>query len=194
MSVVMRMKLSEWAKRNGISYKTAWRWIKQGRFPVPYEQTPSGTILVRDTHDEDGIVAIYARVSSSDQKGDLDRQIARLLEYANRQGWAVAQTVGEVGSDLNGHRPKLLKLLADPRVKTIVVEHRDRLMRFGFEYVEAALRAQGRRIAVVDSGEVKDDLVQDMIEVLTSFCARLYGRRSAKNKAKKALEAIQCEN
>lgn len=77
------MKLSEWAKRNGISYKTAWRWIKQGRFPVPYEQTPSGTILVRDTHDEDGIVAIYARVSSSDQKGDLDRQIARLLEYAN---------------------------------------------------------------------------------------------------------------
>ena len=194
MSVVMRMKLSEWAKRNGISYKTAWRWIKQGRFPVPYEQTPSGTILVRDTHDEDGIVAIYARVSSSDQKGDLDRQIARLLEYANRQGWAVVQTVGEVGSGLNGHRPKLLKLLADPRVKTIVVEHRDRLMRFGFEYVEAALRAQGRRIAVVDSGEVKDDLVQDMIEVLTSFCARLYGRRSAKNKAKKALEAIQCEN
>lgn len=194
MSAVMRMKLSEWAKRNGISYKTAWRWIKQGRFPVPYEQTPSGTILVRDTHDEDGIVAIYARVSSSDQKGDLDRQIARLLEYANRQGWAVAQTVDEVGSGLNGHRPKLLKLLADPRVKTIVVEHRDRLMRFGFEYVEAALRAQGRRIAVVDSGEVKDDLVQDMIEVLTSFCARLYGRRSAKNKAKKALEAIQCED
>ena len=194
MSAVMRMKLSEWAKRNGISYKTAWRWIKQGRFPVPYEQTPSGTILVRDTHDEDGIVAIYARVSSSDQKGDLDGQIARLLEYANRQGWAVAQTVDEVGSGLNGHRPKLLKLLADPRVKTIVVEHRDRLMRFGFEYVEAALRAQDRRIAVVDSGEVKDDLVQDMIEVLTSFCARLYGRRSAKNKAKKALEAIQCED
>lgn len=95
---------------------------------------------------------------------------------------------------MNGHRPKLLKLLADPRVKTIVVEHRDRLMRFGFECVEAALRAQDRRIAVVDSGEVKDDLVQDMIEVLTSFCARLYGRRSAKNKAKKALEAIQCEN
>lgn len=67
-------------------------------------------------------------------------------------------------------------------------------MRFGFEYVEAALCAQGRRIAVVDSGEVKDDLVQDMIEVLTSFCARLYGRRSAKNKAKKALEAIQSED
>lgn len=66
-------------------------------------------------------------------------------------------------------------------------------MRFGFEYVEAALAAQGRRIVVVEPGEVKDDLVQDMIEVLTSFCARLYGRRSARNKAKKALEAIEHE-
>jgi putative resolvase len=84
--------------------------------------------------------------------------------------------------------------LADPKVKTIVVERRDRLMRFGFEYVEAVLRAQGRRIVVVDPGEVKDDLVQDMSEVLTSFCARLYGRRSARNKAKKALEAIQNED
>jgi len=83
-----------------------------------------------------------------------------------------------------------MKLLADPTVKIIIVEHRDRLMRFGTEYVESALAAQGRRIIVVDPTEVKDDLVQDMIEVLTSFCARLYGRRSARNKAKKALEAI----
>jgi putative resolvase len=67
-------------------------------------------------------------------------------------------------------------------------------MRFGVEYVESSLIAQGRRLLVADSGELKDDLVQDMIEVLTSFCARLYGRRSAKNKAKKALETIQSEN
>ena len=72
----------------------------------------------------------------------------------------------------------------------MAVEHRDRLMRFGAEYVESALAAQGRKLIVVDPSEVKDDLVQDMIEVLTSFCARLYGRRSAKNKAKKAIEAI----
>jgi len=71
------------------------------------------------------------------------------------------------------------------------VEHRDRLMRFGYEYVESALKAQGRQLIVVDESELQDDLVQDMIEVLTSFCARLYGRRSAKNKAKKALAAIQ---
>lgn len=83
-----------------------------------------------------------------------------------------------------------MKLLTNPEVKIILVEHRDRLMRFGSEYVESALAAQNRQIIVADSTELKDDLVQDMIEVLTSFCARLYGRRSAKNKAKKALEVI----
>lgn len=185
------MKLSEWAKRNGISYKTAWRWVRDGKFPVPYEQTPTGTILVKAPSQASGVTAIYARVSSSDQKSDLEKQVVRLLEFANRRGLAVAQTVAEVGSGLNGHRPKLMKLLADQTVTTIIAEHRDRLMRFGFEYVEAALRAQGRLVIVMDRGEVKDDLVQDMIEVLTSFCARLYGRRSAKNKAQKALEAIE---
>lgn len=87
-----------------------------------------------------------------------------------------------------------MKLLTNPTIKTIVVEHRDRLMRFGAEYVESALAAQGRKLIVADESELKDDLVQDMIEVLTSFCARLYGRRSAKNKAKKALESIQNES
>ena len=82
-----------------------------------------------------------------------------------------------------------MRLLADPAVRTIVVEHRDRLARFGSEYIEAALRAGGRRLAVVDDSEMRDDLVQDMIAVLTSFCARLYGRRAAKNRAQKALAA-----
>jgi putative resolvase len=72
----------------------------------------------------------------------------------------------------------------------IVVEHRDRLMRFGAEYVEAALAARGRRLVVIDQRELKDDLVADMIEVLTSFCVRLYGRRGARNRAKKALEIL----
>jgi putative resolvase len=183
------MKLSEWARKQGISYKTAWRWVRQGKMPVPFEQTPTGTILVKEPEATARAVALYARVSSADQKADLDRQIARLVAYASEHGWAVTRAVSEIGS----HRPKLIRLLSDPKVGTIVVEHRDRLMRFGFEYVEAALAAQGRRIVVVEPGEVKDDLVQDMIEVLTSFCARLYGRRSARNKAKKALEAIERE-
>lgn len=188
------MKLSTWAKKQGISYRTAWRWFKEGTLPVAGEQTATGTILIQESPTTPEQVAIYARVSSSDQKEDLDKQVSRLVLFANAQKWVVAEMVTEIGSALNGHRPKLKKLLSNSQIKIIVVEHTDRLMRFGAEYVEAALAAQGRRLVVVDPGEIKGDLVQDMIEVLTSFCARLYGRRSAKNKAKRAVEAIQNES
>ena len=187
------MKLSTWAKKQGISYRTAWRWFKNGKLPVLAEQTKTGTILIKEKPSQLNAVAIYARVSSRDQKKDVDQQISRLVQYANAKGLVVAQTITEIGSGLNGHRPKLMKLLTDSNIEIILVEHRDRLMRFGAEYVESALAAQGRKLIVVDATELKDDLVQDMIEVLTSFCARLYGRRSAKNKAKKALEMIQNE-
>ena len=112
-----------------------------------------------------------------------------MLEVANGQGLPVVRTVTEIGSGLNGRRPKLLRLLADPSIGVVAVEHRDRLMRFGAEYVEAALAAQGRRLLVVDPQERTDDLVQDMIDGLSSFCARLYGRRSARNRAKRAMAA-----
>ena len=95
---------------------------------------------------------------------------------------------------MNGRRTKLMKLLRDASLGIIVVEHRDRLMRFGFEYLEAALASQGRRIIVVDESEVKEDLVRDMTEVLTSFCARLYGKRAAANRARRALEAMEDAN
>ena len=188
------MKLSIWAKKQGISYRTAWRWFKSGTLPVPVKQLPNGTIIVTEPEQNQGVVAIYARVSSADQKKDLDGQVARLVIFANEKGLSVSKTVTEIGSGLNGHRSKLMKLLADSSVSIILVEHRDRLMRFGVEYVESSLTAQGRKLIVADQNELNDDLVQDMIEVLTSFCARLYGRRSAKNKAKKALQTIQNEN
>lgn len=135
----------------------------------------------------EGWAVVYARVSSHDQRSDLDRQVARLVGWATAQGLAVSEVVTEVGSGMNGRRRKLAKLLSDPTAMTIVAEHRDRLARFGVEHLEAALRAQGRRIVVVEDGEVEDDLVRDMTEVLTSFCARLYGRRGARNRAEKAL-------
>jgi len=183
----LSMKLSEWARTQGVSYHTAWAWFKRGELPVPARQLPSGTILVDAPVPASGSTAIYARVSSSDQKGDLDGQVARILAHLNSQGIQVGKTVTEVGSGMNGHRPKLLRLLRDKSISTIAVEHTDRLMRFGGEYVAAALEADGRRVIVVESSETTDDLVTDMLEVLTSFCARLYGRRSARNRAKKAL-------
>lgn len=189
------MKLSTWAKKQGISYKTAWRLWKTGKLPLPAEQLATGTIIVKEPEAsyEAGLslVVLYARVSSSDQKQDLDRQLSRLVEVATSKGFQVVKVIKEIGSGLNGKRTKLLTILRDPNVKTIVVEHKDRLARFGFEYLEALLNASGGRIIVVDETETKDDLVKDMIDVLASFCARLYGRRSAKDRAKKALKEIE---
>jgi len=188
------MRLSEWAKAEGVHYQTARRWFRDGQLPVPAIRTPSGTILVevpRSSTTGVGRTAVYARVSSHDQRGDLDRQVARLTEWATSQGMVVSEVVTEVGSGLNARRKKLARLLSDASVSIIVVEHRDRLARFGVEHLEAALSAQGRRILVVDEGEVEDDLVRDMTEVLSSFCARLYGRRGARNRAIKALNCAK---
>jgi putative resolvase len=182
------MKLAEWARVNRVHPQTAYRWFRQGTMPVPARRLPSGTILVDAPESPSGGRAVvYARVSAHDQRADLDRQVARLTAWATGQGGAVAEVVTEVGSGLNGKRPKLKRLLADPTVAVIVVEHRDRLARFGVEHLEAALSAQGRRLLVVDPGETGDDLVGDMIEVLTGFCARLYGRRGARNRAMRAV-------
>jgi putative resolvase len=164
---------------------------RDGRLPIPAEQLPTGTVIVHPPPQTPaaGGVALYARVSSADQQAGLERQLGRLADDASRERLTVIRSVSEIGPGLNGHRAKVMRLLADPAVRTIVVEHRDRLARFGAEYIEAALAAGGRKLVVVDQAERKDDLVQDMVDVLTSFCARLYGRRAAKNRAEKALAA-----
>ena len=182
------MKLSEWARANGVHPKTALRWFDRGTLPVPARRVGPRTILVEARPgSRGGGVALYARVSSHDQRAELERQLGRLVTWAAEQGMAVTQTVSEVGSGMNGARPRLRRLLADPSIGCIVVEHRDRLARLGAEYIEAALAGAGRRLVVVDAGEVEDDLVRDMTEVLTSLCARLYGRRSARTRAARAL-------
>ena len=158
----------------------------------PCRQLPSGTILVDESPETiRETVAIYARVSSHDQKADLDRQVSRLASWVTKNGLTVGKIVSEIGSGMNGKRTKLLKLLRDSSISIIIAEHQERLARFGYEMMEACLIAAGRKFIVVETGELRDDLVRDMIDVLTSFCARLYGRRSAKNRAKRALEACK---
>jgi putative resolvase len=175
----------------GVHPQTAYRWFREGTLPVPAVRVNSRSVLVTPdavTASADaGGLGLYARVSSHDQKPDLDRQVARLAAWAARSGLAVARVEAEVGSGMNGARSKVRRLLADPCVGTVVVVHRDRLGRMNTELVEAALSAHGRRLVVLDPAEAGDGLVRDMTEVLTSFCARLYGRRSARNRAEKAL-------
>lgn len=185
------MKLKEWAREQGVSYRTALNWFHAGTLPVPARQLPTGTILVEPATAPSGRTVAYCRVSSADQRGDLERQAGRVATECGRRGITLDATVTEVGSGMNGHRIRLRRLLADPTVSTIVVEHRDRLARFGVEHLEAALAAQGRRIVVLDDTEVADDLVRDMTEVLTSMCARLYGRRSARKRATAAVRAAE---
>lgn len=165
--------------------------------PVPFERTATGAIIVHDpkyettpTTPQAGRTVCYARVSSSDQKNDLQRQADRLKAFAVNLGVKDAQVVTEIGSGVNDKRRKLNHLLADPTVATIIVEHRDRLARVNVGLIESALEASGRRLIVVDDTELDDDLARDMTEVLTSFCARLYGRKSAKQRAQRALEAL----
>lgn len=165
--------------------------------PVPFERTATGAIIVHDpkyeaapTASNAGRTVCYARVSSSDQKNDLQRQADRLKAFAVNLGVKDAQVVTEIGSGVNDKRRTLNHLLKDPTVATIIVEHRDRLARMNAGLIESALEASGRRLIVVDDTELDNDLARDMAEVLTSFCARLYGRKSAKQRAQRALEAL----
>ncbi|MEO3862302.1 IS607 family transposase [Acrocarpospora sp. B8E8] len=187
------MNLKEWAIANGVHPHTAYRWFREGTLPVPAERVGQRTILVNieanSSPSVTGGVGLYARVSSHDQNSDLERQVARLAQWATASGHRVVRIESEIASGMDGGRAKAKRLLADPDVTVVVVEHKDRLGRANVELIEAALSATGRSLVVLDDGAAEDDLSRDMIEILTSFCARLYGRRSARNRAKKALEA-----
>jgi putative resolvase len=129
--------------------------------PVPVVQTPSGRWLVTVPEPGEGRVVAYCRVSSADQRDDLERQAGRVAAGATGRGLAVSQVVTEAGSGMDGHRRKLTRLLSDLSATVIVGEHRDRLTRFGFEHLAASLAAAGRRIVVLDETETTDDLVRD---------------------------------
>jgi len=186
------MKLSQYAKHVGVSYKTAYRWYRAGSLDA--YQTETGIIIVRDKHDVQpvtGRIALYARVSSIGQKEDLERQVHRLKDYAAAKGYQVAKEVTEIASGLNEQRPKLEKLLADVSIGTIVVENRDRLTRFGSHYIETLLTAQGRHLEILFASDTGDELVDDFVSVITSMAARIYGRRQSKRRAEKIKACVE---
>src|ERR1700739_4867615 len=117
------MKLSQWAKEQGLTYKGAWRMWRAGQLPVPAEQLPIGTIIVKEIKTPAHAVGLYARVSSSDKRKDLEVQLGPLVVYADNHRLTIVQAVSEVGSGLNGRRPKLIKLLANTHIQTIMVQH-----------------------------------------------------------------------
>ena len=193
MIIGRRIRLTEWGRQYGLDPQSTWRMLKENRLPPDLQVEKVGRIwyvIVPD--DRPTLLTVgYARVSSHEHKPQLEPQANRLWAYAGQNGLTLDRVVTEIASGLNDRRPKLRRLLADPKVGTILVEHRDRLARFGTGMVEAMLQARGGGLVIINEKEVEDDLVRDMTEILTCFCARLYGRRSAATRARQAVNLVQ---
>lgn len=187
------MKLSKWAKQKGICYRTAWNWFHNNQIPNA-QQLPSGTIIVNEysqPNNKKQKVAIYCRVSSHSRKHELEYQVKRCEEFCMAKGLSVTKIFKEVASGMNDKRKKLLELFEyEPDI--IIVENKDRLTRFGFNYIETLLTKLNKEIIVInETHEDEKDLMQDMISIVTSFCCRLYGLRRGQNTAKKIKEFIK---
>ena len=178
------MKLSKYAKKLGVGYRTAWNWYKAGKIDSAY-QTPTGTIIVSDIKTDENQkygVILYARTSSSQNKKLLENQVNRLKDYAASKGYKIKQIIKEFGSGLNDERKQLTKILTENKYDKIIVEHKDKLTRFGFNYIQILT---DNRIEVINESKEKDeDLVKDLISIIHCFSARIYGlRRSQRFKS-----------
>jgi putative resolvase len=185
------MRLSAYAKQMGVSYRTAFRWWKAGKLDA--YQLDTGTVIVREplASEASANVALYARVSSSDQKEELERQMQRLKDYAAARGYQVTKIVSELASGLNESRPKFLKLLTDASIGVIVVEQRGRATRFGLTYIEQLMAMQGRRLEFIFPSDTDNDLVDDFIVVITSMASQLSGHRTSKRRAEKIKRCVE---
>ena len=187
------IKLSEYAKLHSVTYRTAWNWYKAGKIRDAFKDE-YGNILVKIKEETpiENRVAIYARVSSNENKKNLEAQADRLKQYAIAKGYQIAYVVKEVGSGVNDNRKKLLSLLQKDDYGILLVEHKDRLTRFGFNYIKSLLEKEKKRIEVVNEAEDnKSDLMQDLISILYSFSARLYGLKRSKRKTEKIIRCLK---
>lgn len=198
------MKLSKWAKAQGICYTTAYRWFNSGLIPNAV-QLPTGTILVQDDKSLESTdtkcpadlvkkAVIYARVSNHARSKDLSAQAERCEAWAAQNGLSVIKVYKEISSGMNDKRKKLTEMLeAKPTI--IIIEHKDRLTRFGFNYLKLLLSQQSCEIMVInETTESEVDLMTDMISIITSFCYRLYGLRRGRSKSKEIKEKILKQN
>ncbi len=191
--IIQQIKLSEYAKKMGVGYRTAQQWFYKGQIEGAYKDG-NGRIYVKTNSFEDKkeeAVVIYARVSSHEQKNDLERQIERLRLYCASKGYKIYKEVKEVASGMNDNRRQLNVILNDNKVTKIVVEHKDRLTRFGFNHMKLLLNRLNMQIEVINETEnKKEELVNDFVSIITSFCAKLYGKRNGKQKAKELKQII----
>ena len=196
----------EASKLLGVSTKTIQRWDKQGLIKVV--RTPKGRrriplseikrILSQTTNDRRAV--IYARVSSQkqDNDGNLERQVERILKYAKENNYEVVKIFKDTASGINDKRKnfwKMMQFIKENQVPYLIVEFEDRLTRFGLEYVKALLEEYGTQLIIIENKMSKDkmqELAEDLITIITSFTARIYGARS--QKFKKVKEILKNED
>lgn len=202
--------IHEAARALGVSAQTLRRWEREGRL-LPDERTAGGRRRYdlarlkpekfRSQAEAVRKTVAYARVSSHDQKDDLERQKQVLELYCARQGWTF-EVIADLGSGMNYHKKglkKLLEAIIEGQVGRLVITHKDRLLRFGAELVFAICEAKNVEVVILNQGEdttFEEDLAKDVLEIITAFSARLYGSRSRKNQklldsVKKAVEEMQ---
>jgi len=186
--------IGEAAKVLGVSIPTLRRWEATGKIAAEhttgghrrYDLTKLRPELFRAAEKEARRTVAYARVSSHDQKDDLERQKQVLELYCARQGWTF-EVIADLGSGMNYHKKGLKRLLNDVvegRIGRLVISHKDRLLRFGAELVFAICEAKDVEVVILNQGEdttFEEDLAKDVLEIITAFSARLYGSRSHKN-------------
>ncbi len=192
------MKLSDYAKQQGVRYETAWHWFRDGK--IQGRRVGAHTILIDELPQpvlpsQQQNTVLYTRVSSAENKANLDTQAERLVDYCAARGYRVSKVVKEIGSGVNDTRPKFLALLADPSIGRIVIEPKDRGTRFGFRYIETLLTTYGREIEVINQAENStEDLLSDLTSIIYSFCARLYGQRRAKRKTERIVRELEAQD
>ncbi len=204
------VSIGEAAKALGVSVTTLRRWEASGRLVAEhtagghrrYDLAKLRPELFRAEETSQRRTVAYARVSSYDQKDDLERQKQVLELYCARQGW-MFEVIADLGSGMNYHEKGLKRLLGaivDGQIGRLVITHEDRLLRFGAELVFAICEAKGVEVVILNQGEdttFEEDLAKDVLEIITVFSARLYGSRSRKNQklldgVRQAVEASQC--
>lgn len=177
-------KLSDYAKENSITYRTAWNRFKSDKINGAFvDETGHVKIPIFPINTKLNKAVLYARVSNNDRKKELDYQLNRIRDFAIQNGYFIVDEVKEIASGMNDKRPKLSNLLVNNNWNILIIENKDRLTRFGFNYIELLLNLQGKKIIVINQvNEDKQDLIGDLVSIIYSFSARLYGLRKKKNK------------
>ena len=184
----MKYKISRYAALHGVTYRTVWNWIRDDK--IKYEVDSTGHKWVIDdavSVEREKTYAVYARISDSEDKENLNIQTERLVSFCNARGYKVRKIVKEIGSGLNDQRPKLEKLLLDKEIDVIVVENKYRLARFGLNYIQKLLELQGRKVEIVNDvmDPKKTDIVQEINDVLylllSNFCEKQKLKKIVKN-------------